>query len=367
MEERLAAMQGCLLGLAVGDALGYPVRNQSMEQIREHYGPAGLLGYDLLNGYAYVTSYTQIAAYAGNGLLLGLTRGQMRGTMAPYVHYVRLAQQEWAELQGYRGTETGIRCWVSRRGELQFRRCMDNLMLDTLRRGELGTLEEPRNQFKTPGSLPAAVPVGMGLSPKRVNRSELVRLGAEVVALTHGSPMAFLSGGALAYLINRICWDRCKNIRGLVKETVSVMKREFGREYSKAVLELCLRLQSAAALADTYSVSETEALDKIWGDDSSRVLAAAVYVAIRHEKDLDGALIASVNHSGDSAAVGAVTGAIVGALAGSSEFDPFYLDGLEPAKVMKELAQDLYQGCPMAKGSSFFDCEWEGKYIALGN
>ena len=54
--------RGCLLGLAVGDAMGYTVDDRSLEQIRTDYGPEGLLGYDLVNGYADVSSYTQLAA-----------------------------------------------------------------------------------------------------------------------------------------------------------------------------------------------------------------------------------------------------------------------------------------------------------------
>ena len=63
--------RGCLLGLAVGDAMGYTVDDRSLEQIRTDYGPEGLLGYDLVNGYADVSSYTQLAAFTANGLLLG--------------------------------------------------------------------------------------------------------------------------------------------------------------------------------------------------------------------------------------------------------------------------------------------------------
>ena len=75
--------RGGLLGLAVGDAMGYTVDSRSLAEIREDYGPNGLLGYDLVNGYAEISSYTQIAAFACNGLLLGITRGQMTGKMAP--------------------------------------------------------------------------------------------------------------------------------------------------------------------------------------------------------------------------------------------------------------------------------------------
>ena len=72
MESRLSSCRGCLLGLAVGDAMGYTVDDMDWETICENYGPNGLLGYDLQKDYAEVTSYTQIAAFVANGLLLGL-------------------------------------------------------------------------------------------------------------------------------------------------------------------------------------------------------------------------------------------------------------------------------------------------------
>ena len=75
--------RGCLLGMAVGDAMGYTVASRSLQEIREDYGPNGLLGYDLMNGYAEIASYTQLPAFTCTGLLLGLTRGQLLGRMAP--------------------------------------------------------------------------------------------------------------------------------------------------------------------------------------------------------------------------------------------------------------------------------------------
>ena len=85
MASRQSLYRGCLLGMAVGDAMGYTVDNKSWREIREDYGPNGLLGYDLVNGYADVTSYTQLAAFTCNGLLFGMTRGQLTEKMAPYI------------------------------------------------------------------------------------------------------------------------------------------------------------------------------------------------------------------------------------------------------------------------------------------
>ena len=104
--------RGCLLGMAVGDAMGYTVDDRSLEQIRQDYGPEGLLGYDLVNGYADVSSYTQLAAFCANGLLAGITRGQLRGRMAPFIRYAEFAIAEWGKVQHIRRTPDTTFCWV---------------------------------------------------------------------------------------------------------------------------------------------------------------------------------------------------------------------------------------------------------------
>ena len=116
-----SSYRGCLLGLAVGDAMGYTVDNRSWQEIQEDYGPNGLLGYDLVNGYADVTSYTQLAAFTCNGLLFGLTRGQMLGKMAPFIKYVGMSSREWAASQRPWGRPTRNYCWRLRKAELCWR------------------------------------------------------------------------------------------------------------------------------------------------------------------------------------------------------------------------------------------------------
>ena len=110
-----SAYRGCLLGLAVGDAMGHTVDNKSWQEIQEDYGPYGLLGYELVNGYAEVTSYTQLAAFTCNGLLFGLTRGQMTGKMAPFIKYIALSSCEWAASQRAWGRPGNSYCWLTRK------------------------------------------------------------------------------------------------------------------------------------------------------------------------------------------------------------------------------------------------------------
>ena len=74
MISKRDAYRGCLLGLAIGDAMGYPVDTKTWPQIQEEYGPYGLMGYDLRNGYAEVSSHTQVAAFSCARFPLGLLR-----------------------------------------------------------------------------------------------------------------------------------------------------------------------------------------------------------------------------------------------------------------------------------------------------
>lgn len=357
--------RGCLLGMAVGDAMGYTVDDRSLEQIRQDYGPEGLLGYDLVNGYADVSSYTQLAAFAGNGLLLGLTRGQMQGVMAPYVRYIALAEREWSQTQRYSGNPERSVCWVSRDRELRGRRCMDTRMLDTLSRGRPGSLEEPVNRFVTPGAMTVAIPVGMFFNPLRTGREEIDRLGAEAVALTHGAPQAFLSGGVLAHMISRIIWDGARDLKELVKESVDALQDGFGREY-RQVSEVREGLNMALRLASSHNVSCVDAMEHLKCTTVPEILAGAVYAALCYENNFDEAMITAVNHSGCSAAVGAVTGAILGARLGEEAIPEFYLEPLETAEVLRELADDMLQGCPMELGNGLFDDDWDQKYIHGG-
>ncbi len=365
MAKLQSAYRGCLLGLAVGDAMGYTVDGRTLTEIREDYGPNGLLGYDLVNGYADVTSYTQLAAFTCNGLLLGLTRGQMQGKMAPFVRYIGLSHREWAASQRLWGRPDKTFCWLIRKKEMCRRHCMDTWMLDTLGRERLGTPEEPANHFTSPGSITAAVGVGLFFNPENMNQAEIDRLGAEAVALTHGSPLAFLPGAMIAHLVSRVLRDTDISLRELVQQSMDAFYDQFGSQYGQAD-EVCALVRQALALTQDTSVTPVDAMERLRCENGAQVLAGAVYACLMGEKDFDTAMIIAVNHSGRSAAVGALTGAILGARMGEEAMPEFYLECLEPAQLLQELADDLYQGCPMEMGDIFYDDDWDRKYLHGG-
>lgn len=364
MISRRDAFRGCLLGLAIGDAMGYPVDTKTWSQIQEEYGPYGLMGYDLRNGYAEVSSHTQLAAFSCNGLLLGLTRGQLRGIMAPPARYIALAVREWSRSQHYCEQEKNY-CWLSTAAELKRRRCMDTWMLSTLSRDPLGTMEEPVNRSDHPAALTEVVPIALLAQNLNLPQEEIVRLGGEAVALTHGNPDAFLSAAALTYALCRVISEETILPEDLARETLNTIQLQFGREYGQTT-KLWELAQMAITLAESDNISQMEAMERLGCRTAPEVLAGVLYTCITCRGDFDAAMITAVNHSGRSAAVGAITGAILGARMGEEALPEFYLESLEPTQLLLELADDLVHGCPMVAGSNLFDDDWDRKYLHAG-
>lgn len=361
-----AAYRGCLLGMAVGDAMGYPVDSLRLSEIRENYGPNGLLGYDLANGYADVTSYTQLAAFTCNGLLIALTRGQMMGRMAPLVKYVGLSSREWMASQRPWGRPERTFCWLLHRPDICHRYCMDTRMMDTLGRETLGTLEAPVNHFTTPGSLTTAIGVGLFYHPDRMKQPELDRLGAETVALTHGDPLAFLSGAALAHMISRSLYQPQLPLRQLTLEAVQMLNTQFAHQYPAQCTELTTLLRLAVSMESDVSLATWDVMEKLHCESAAQVLAGAIYACMAGGEEFDSSMIIAVNHSGRSAAVGAIAGALLGLRQGEVSLPDFYLECLEPADTLRELADDLWTGCPMELGNRLFDADWDHKYVHGG-
>ena len=133
--DKLDRYRGCLLGGAAGDALGYPVEFLSLDGIREQYGPAGITEYKLQRGVAQISDDTQMTLFTANGLLVGQTRGCLRGIMGPYTDYVAQAYQEWYKTQvcDFPATEDSIPV-----GCCTYPACMSDMPLEHLHGGHCG-------------------------------------------------------------------------------------------------------------------------------------------------------------------------------------------------------------------------------------
>jgi ADP-ribosylglycohydrolase len=198
-----------------------------------------------------------------------------------------------------------------------------------------------------------------------LEQPEVDRLAAESVALTHGNPEAFLSAAVLAHAMSLVLTDPSLPIPELVEQTVDAVQLQFGREYGQTT-HIWETLQHALILAQSDRFTQMEAMERLRCRSAPEVLAGALYACATCGGDFDAALITAINHSGRSAAVGAITGAVLGLKMGARALPEFYLECLEPAMLLIELADDLATGSPLDSFSGMFDDEWDRKYLHAG-
>ena len=80
------------------------------------------------------------------------------------------------------------------------------------------------------------------------------------------------------------------------------------------------------------------------GWTGEEALAIALYCALKHFDSFEDAMIAAVNHGGDSDSTGSVTGNILGAAIGYETIPQYYKDDLEMHGLILHMADDLYRG-----------------------
>ena len=142
-EVHLDAIRGCIFGGAVGDALGYPVEFMSEKAIFSEYGSHGITAYekDPQTGKALISDDTQMTLFTANGLLVGDTRGKMRGIQGRPRGYVAKAYLDWLMTQESsmqevnrhdRYTKKGGYSWLLDVPELYSRRAPGNTCLSAL-------------------------------------------------------------------------------------------------------------------------------------------------------------------------------------------------------------------------------------------
>ena len=172
--HRIDKYRGCLIGGAAGDALGYAVEFLNTDQIVRKFGASGITAYELDNGIARVSDDTQMTLFTANGLLLGTTRGMMRGIMGEYRDYVACCYQDWLRTQDGALPSQGEHhySWLINIPALFARRAPGNTCLSALRAGGKGTIEQPINHSKGCGGIMRAAPVGLYFGNKKIHTQQ---------------------------------------------------------------------------------------------------------------------------------------------------------------------------------------------------
>lgn len=328
-------IRGCLIGGAVGDALGYAVEFMKDSEIFRTYGSAGITEYALMNGVAEISDDTQMTLFTANGLLLGTTRKMTRGIMAPYPHYISLCYKDWLKTQLAEDfkLEAPQYAWLNNIPEMNHSREPGRTCISYLLENRLGSTSNPQNNSKGCGGIMRVAPIGLYFEDNRYTIKDIDMIGAEAAALTHGHELGYIPAAMFVHMIHLLSHHSGISVLDAVKDAKRTMSTLFPQ---------AKRLHRLTGLVDR---------------------AIAIYCSLKYEHDFEKAIIASVNHSGDSDSTGSVTGNILGAHLGIDAIPQKFLDNLELKEIILEIADDLFNDCKISEYSNTTDNIWEQKYI----
>jgi ADP-ribosylglycohydrolase len=346
-------IHACLLGGALGDSLGYAVEFDSIDLIRERFGPAGLQDFSELDGEVHFSDDTQMTLYTVDGLVEVLEWAN-EGIGADANACLWLAYLRWLATQGVPAPAAAPvpqPRWLDTHEVLKHRRAPGNACLSGLATGQMGTIYRPVNpESKGCGTVMRSAP--FGLIP-HIPAESVYKLSSDAASLTHGHPSARQSAGAFSLIIHEIVGGR--GLQDAVEAALGYI-----RGAAEPCQELMDRLDSALRFAekarsssDSAGILNPEQLVQALGEGwvAEEALAVAVYSVLATAggdgnsadplSHFKAAVRLAVNHSGDSDSTGSIAGNILGAYYGEACLPPEWTDALEAPGLIRGMAAQL--------------------------
>jgi len=325
----LDAYQACLLGGALGDALGNPIEFQDIRAIRQQYGEGGI---DALVDPDF-TDDTQMTLFTAEALVrFSLQADQRDVHLQTLIHQAYL---RWLFTQDYPippSLRTGF--LLQQKGLFQ-QKAPGQTCLNALHSGKMATRDYALNESKGCGGVMRVAPVGLYFwqDPEKA-----FRLGADSAAITHGHVSGYLSAGYFAALMALLVDG--EPLEPAAIKILDILKTYPGHDETLFHVDRALEMQ-AAGLEPT-----PERLEKMgvgWpGAVGEEALAMSLFCALSYPDDFRRAVRVAVNHSGDSDSTGTITGQIVGLINGLQALPEDWRKRLKMAEVVNTLAEDLF-------------------------
>ena len=331
--------KGCILGGAIGDALGAPIEFMSIDQIRSEFGEMGLTDYSEAYGRnGAITDDTQMTLFTAEGLILSKVRQEYerdKGVVSAGYHaLLRWLYTQEINLQDNlirnHGTCSIVDGVLTGHKELFSSRAPGNSCLSPLKSGKIGTIGDPINNSKGCGGVMRMAPVGLAYD----DPDKAFHFGCKLAALTHGHPTGYLAAGTFAALTSLIISGN--SLTEAIEDSTLILKADKNHEET-------LRAIGDAVDIVGKEIPEPEVIEKIGaGWIAEEALAISFYCSLVADDDFKKGVLLSVNHSGDSDSTGSITGNILGALYGIDIFPENWLSELELKELIEEVADDLY-------------------------
>jgi ADP-ribosylglycohydrolase len=314
---------GCLLGLAIGDALGMPVEGWTHERIERTYGR--------------ITDYVPRIDDAGNQIVAA-------GEITDDTELALCHVESLTASGGFVDPETiGMR--FLRLYNSDSRKFMGRTTNLALARAD----ETKDFQNGVVGDWPAGNGVASRIAPIGLMHA-LSRLNAEVFSrevmraglVTHSHPESLNGALAVAYAVRLIAAQEVPpevlidEVAAFIDEDEVARRLRLARQLSRAGRKRMPDLDNLARIGTSGYVAES--------------VAAALYCFVSYPHDFERAVLTAVNAGGDTDSIGAITGALAGAQAGASGIPPRLVEGLEGRMYLLVAAPGLYRAAQRRAG-----------------
>lgn len=351
---------GCLLGGAIGDALGAPVEFMSLEAIRSIYGENGIDNLvEFPGNIGEFTDDTQMTLFTAEALLRAYHRAALKGIGGALNKIAHNSYLRWLYTQGYTADKNKIRHsdykngWLINQKELYKKRAPGNTCLAALSEGIAGSEENQINNSKGCGTIMRVAPIGLFFYGD--NKSAF-KVACELSAITHGHPTGWLSAGVLSSVIS----DLAKGLKldRSINNAVKILKTCGGNEETLKSILKCLDLYNTTKNNKNNDPRIIETLGGGWVAEEA--MAISLYCSLIYENNFKSGVLLAVNHSGDSDSTGAITGNILGVINGESSIPQMWIKNLRYNHLVRTIAEDLHT---RIKGNTYNpNDEWWERY-----
>ena len=199
--------------------------------------------------------------------------------------------------------------------------------------------------------------------------SFVTTLGGTVAEVTHQHPLGFMPAALMTELLRRVmdsdCENNKENLKACVIAATETVRKLYGFIYPDHWRVLKGLVDKAVELADA-DLKDVEALGQLGeGWVGEEALAIALYSALKHYDSFEDAVVAAVNHNGDSDSTGAICGNLMGLVYGYDALPDYYKNEVELQDVLAEVAEDLWKGCPSEESGATAEevQKWRDKYL----
>ncbi len=337
--KSLEQFKGCLIGGAVGDALGASIEFMSIEQIRSSFGDEGLTDYSKAYGrIGSITDDTQMTLFTAEGLILSKVRQEYQGDdgviSAVYHALLRWLMTQETNLKDHLIKKFGscsiVEGVLIGHRDLFSLRAPGNSCLSALKSGKFGTTENPINNSKGCGGVMRMAPVGLLYD----DIEKAFNFGCQCAALTHGHPTGFLASGAFASIISRITSG--ESLEKAIDDSILILKKKNDSKETLKAIDIAIKSAGKSAPGPDIIKKMGE------GWVAEEALGISIYCALVASGDFKEAVLLAVNHSGDSDSTGSITGNILGTMHGTEIIPEHWLQNLELRTLIEETAGDLF-------------------------